>query len=416
MNEAGASGFTIDLIYRDSPQSPSYDSSLMHWQRSINALRRSFNRLKRFRIDYSTQSANADIISDSGGFLVKFSIGTPPVPILAVFDTGSDLIWTQCLPCRKCFKQNNPIFMPTKSSTYTHLDCNSASCKAFPDATCGKATKSCAYSVSYGDGSFSSGDCVGETITLGSDTGKTISFPNVAIGCGHENGGVFTSGESGIAGFSSGKVSFISQLGSSGQGKFSYCLVSFLSETSNSSRLHFGANAVVSGNGVVSTPIIPKSGETFYYLTLEGISVGNQRFNFYDPSIRPYGSQEGNIIIDSGTTLTLLPSYLYNNLEKAIVSSIKLRRVEDPQGLLDLCYYSSKDIQVPDITVHFKGADVKLNAVNTFIRTSDNVLCFAFGRVNDTPIYGDLAQVNFLIGYDLNMKTVSFKPTDCSKS
>ncbi|KAL2478588.1 Eukaryotic aspartyl protease family protein [Forsythia ovata] len=416
MTKAGASGFTIDLIHRDSPQSPSYDSSLMPWQRSINALRRSFNRLNRFTIDYSTQSANADIISVSGNFLVKFSIGTPPVPILAVFDTGSDLIWTQCLPCRKCFKENNPIFVPIKSSTYKNLDCNSASCKAFPDATCGKTTKSCAYSVSYGDGSFSSGDLVGETITLGSDTSKTISFPNVAIGCGHENGGVFTSGESGIAGFGSGKVSFISQLGSSGQGKFSYCLVSFLSETSNSSRLHFGTNAVVSGKGVVSTPIVPKSGKTFYYLTLEGISVGNQRFNFYDPSIRPNGSQEGNIIIDSGTTLTLLPSYLYNNLEKAIASSIKLRRVKDPQGLLNLCYFSPKDIQVPDITVHFKGADVKLNTVNTFIRTSDNVLCFAFRPVNDTPIYGDIAQVNFLIGYDLNMKTVSFKPADCSKS
>ncbi|KAL2461380.1 Eukaryotic aspartyl protease family protein [Abeliophyllum distichum] len=231
--------------------------------------------------------------------------------------------------------------------------------------------------------------------------GKKISFPIVAIGCGHENGGVTN-----IVQFRVGPACLANLP----------ALLVYLLLTSNSSRLHFGANAVVSGKGVVSTPIVPKSGETFYYLTLERISVGNQRFNIYDPSIRPNGSQEGNIIIDSGTTLTLLPSYLYNNLEKAIASGIELRRIKDPQGLLNLCYYSLKDIQVPDIMVNFKGADVKLNTLNTFVRTSVNVLCFAFAPVNDTPIYDDLAQVNFLIGYDLNMKTVSFKPIDCNKS
>ncbi|CAI9769636.1 unnamed protein product [Fraxinus pennsylvanica] len=420
MTEAGTRGFTIDLIYRESPESPSYDSTLMPWQHSVNALRRSFNRLSHLRrIEYSTQSPVVDIISDSGEFFVKFSIGTPQVPILATFDTSSDLIWTQCLPCLKCFKQNYPIFTPSHSSTYRQLDCNSVLCKAYPGATCDKASKRCIYSESYADGSFSSGDFVTETITLGSTNGEKISIPNVAIGCGRKNGGTFSAGDSGIAGFGSGKVSLISQLGSSGQGKFSYCLVSFLSETSNSSRLHFGNDAVVFGRGVVSTPIVLKPKQTLYYLTLEGIGVGNERFDFYDPSTppnAPNASREGNIIIDSGTTLTFLPSNLYNNLEKAMVSSIKLRRIKDPQGVLNLCYYSPKDIQVPIITVHFKGADVKLNTINTFVRTSENALCFAFAPAKDIPIYGNLAQVNFLIGYDLNKKTVSFKATDCSKS
>ncbi|CAA2960967.1 aspartic ase CDR1-like [Olea europaea subsp. europaea] len=414
--EAGTEGFTIDLFHRESPHSPSYDSTLKPWQHSVNSLRRSFNRLNHLtRIAYTTQSPAADVISDSGEFFVKFSIGTPQVPILATFDTASDLIWTQCQPCLKCFKQTYPIFTPSRSSTYRRLACDSFLCKAFPAAICDKASKSCIYSESYADGSFSSGDFVTETITLGSTNGTKISIPGVAIGCGHKNGGAFSLGDSGIAGFASGKVSFISQLGSSGQGKFSYCLVSFLSETSNLSRLHFGNDADVFGKGVVSTPIFLNRNETLYYLTLVEIGVGNQRFGFYDPSA-PNAAEEANIIIDSGTTLTFLPSKLYNDLETAIASRIKLKRIKDPQGVLNLCYDSPKDIQTPIITFHFKGAYVELNTLNTFVRTSENALCFAFAPTKGTPIYGNLAQVNFLIGYDLNKKTVSFKATDCSKS
>ncbi|KAF5951251.1 hypothetical protein HYC85_009195 [Camellia sinensis] len=72
----------------------------------------------------------------------------------------------------------------------------------------------------------------------------------------------------------------------------------------------------------------------------------------------------------------------------------------------------SNNITIPIITAHFTGADVKLNPMNTFIRTSDNIVCLAFAPAN-IAIYGNVAQMNFLVGYDLSKKTVSFKHTDC---
>ncbi|KAI3444897.1 hypothetical protein Pfo_001562 [Paulownia fortunei] len=400
----------------DSPQSPSYDPSLSPSQRLVNALQRSFNRIQRFNVNRSTQLPESDIINSNGEYLMKYSVGTPPVSSLGIADTGSDIIWTQCQPCLKCFKQKLPFFKPNRSSTYRTIHCNTIKCNSLEETSCSRTRKNCLYSEVYGDGSFTQGELSTDTITLASTGGKRVSVPNIIFGCGFRNGGIFDGGESGIVGLGGGKASLVRQLGSLAQGKFSYCLVSS-SDHSNSSKLNFGANAEVSGTGVVSTPLVDKDPDTFYYLTLEGISVGNQRLEFYDPSLAYFGiRQEGNIIIDSGTTLTMLPTDFYAKLKKALQSSIKLKQIKDPQGVLDLCFFTRQDIQIPDITVHFKWADVKLKQDNIFARTSEVSLCLAAQPVQDLAIYGNLAQANFLVGYDLVKRTVSFKPTDCGKS
>jgi hypothetical protein len=186
-------------------------------------------------------------------------------------------------------------------------------------------------------------------------------------------------------------------------------------DSSNStSKLNFGKAAVVSGHGVVSTPIVKKGPSTYYYLTLEAFSVGNKRVEFVENS---NGSVNGNIVIDSGTPLTFLPHDSYNNLESAVVKLVKLKRVKDPNGFFNLCYSVTLDkYDFPIITAHFKGADVKLHSAGTFISVADGVVCFAFGsnRAN-FGLFGNLAQRNLLVGYDLQQKTVSFKSTDCTK-
>ncbi|KAL2234273.1 aspartic proteinase CDR1-like [Sesamum indicum] len=407
LTEESTTGLTIDLIHRDSPQSPSYDPLLTPAQRLANALRRSFNRLQRFKADRLPQP---DIINSGGEYLMKYSIGTPAVPSLGIADTGSDITWTQCQPCLKCFKQELPLFQPNTSSTYRKIPCNAANCTSFPEITfCSVRRKKCLYTEGYGDGSFTQGVLSTDTLTLASTGRKRVSVPNFVFGCGFRNGGTFTGGESGIVGLGGGKASLVRQLGFLTRGKFSYCLVSV---SDNTSKLNFGANAEVLGRGVVSTPMVMKSPETFYRLTLEGISVGNQRLEMSDSGV----SGEGNIIIDSGTTLTLLPIDLYNQVENALKSSIKLKRIKDPQGVLDLCYFTRNDIRIPEVTVHFKGADLKLRHDNVLVRTSNVSLCLAAKPVQDLAIYGYLAQVNFLVGYDLVKRTVSFKAADCGRS
>lgn len=49
---------------------------------------------------------------------------------------------------------------------------------------------------------------------------------------------------------------------------------------------------------------------------------------------------------------------------------------------------------------------MKLKSYNTFVKTSKKALCLTFAPASFMPIYGNLAQINFLIGFDLVKKTV----------
>ncbi|XP_022719923.1 aspartic proteinase CDR1-like [Durio zibethinus] len=409
--EAQKGGFSVELIHRDSLKSPLYNPLETASDRVTNALRRSFSRVHRFKPNsVSTKEAEGDIIANAGEYLLNISIGSPAFDIVAIADTGSDLIWTQCKPCSQCFQQDAPLFDPSDSSTYRTISCSASQCENLKGSSC-SSDNSCQYSVTYGDKSFSNGDLSADTVTLASTTGRPVALPKTVIGCGHNNDGTFNEKTSGIIGLGGGDVSLISQLGTTIAGKFSYCLLP-ISQTGKSSKMNFGSNAIVSGNGVVSTPLTKKEPDTFYFLTLEAVSVGSERIKFTGSV---FGSDDGNIIIDSGTTLTLVPEEFYSQLESAVSSQINATRVQGPEGL-SLCYDAQTDFAVPDITVHFTNADVNLLPLNTFVLVSDAVACFTFSSNQDFAIYGNLAQMNFLVGYDTEKQTVSFKPTDCSKN
>ncbi|KAE9620895.1 hypothetical protein Lal_00018932 [Lupinus albus] len=409
-------GFSVELIHRDSPKSPFYIPSETHFERVAKAIRRSINQANHFnKPSFSTKNIESDVLANRGDYLMSYSIGTPPVKILGIADTGSDIIWLQCEPCDPCSPQTSPIFDPSKSTTYKNIPCTSDACQSVRDTSCSSegSQQSCQYRIGYGDGSKSQGDLSLDTLSFSSTKGSAVSFPKTVIGCGTSNTLGNQGPGSGIVGLGNGPVSLITQLGSSIQGKFAYCLAPSLSRTTSPTKLNFGSEAVVSGDGTVSTPLFLD--KTFYYLTLEAFSVGNKRVEFGSSSSSSGGS--GNIIIDSGTTLTLLPSDVYSELESTVASEITLNRVEAPSPSLSLCYEAPSDgnLDVPVITAHFTGADVKLNALNTFFQVSEDTICFTFVPTNQpVSIYGNLAQQNFLVGYDLQKKTLQFKPTDCT--
>ncbi|CAI0432880.1 unnamed protein product [Linum tenue] len=271
---------------------------------------------------------DAQLTANNGEYLVNISLGTPPFPIVAIADTGSDIIWTQCKPCTDCYKQDAPLFDPKSSSSY-----------------------------------------------------RTVSCSSNVIGCGHDNAGTFSPKGSGIVGLGGGPASLVSQLGSSIGGKFSYCMVPYAA-AKPTSLMNFGTNAVVSGNGVLSTPLISDPSQpTFYFLQLEAVSVGSKKIAFQGSSI----GGSGNIIIDSGTTLTLVPTDFFSQLSDAVETQVTGgTKTSDPEGFFSLCY--------------------------------DKVVCLAFYANDQLSIYGNVAQQNFLIGYDLPKQTLSFKPTDCTNT
>ncbi|CAN1233772.1 Aspartic proteinase CDR1 [Linum perenne] len=214
---------------------------------------------------------------------MNISIGTPPFQILGILDTGSDITWTQCKPCSKCYTQKGALFNPTFSTTYKTVSCPSNACASLhlDGAFCTGGNDSvCHYRVGYSDRSHTIGDLALDTLTLG-------------------------------------PTEFYSKLSSA--------------------------------------------------------------------------------------------------VEKQIVGG---KKVSDPPAFFSLCYVVEPTglVNVPPITVHFLGADVALPVSNLFYRVNETMSCFAFRGSKGDSLYGNVAQQNFLIGYDLRKRTVSFKPQKCGKT
>ncbi|KAL5796871.1 hypothetical protein ACOSQ2_001691 [Xanthoceras sorbifolium] len=399
-------GFSADLIHRNSPLSPDRQNIAFH---------RSNWRINRFRTNSSasTKALESTLVHSIGEYYMEFSIGTPKVKQVGAVDTGSDLIWTQCKPCEDCYKQKPPIFDPKASSTYKTIPYTSTDCNALGRNKHMVEPNLCGYKYSYVEKSKTEGDLAHENFIIGSSTGFDTVF-----GCGHKNTGEFEENGSGVIGLGGGPLSLISQLSSTIKGKFSYCLVP--TSTNAKSKINFGKIGVVPGGpNVVSTPLVEKTQKTFYRITLEAISVGNNRLDYTGTStiVRP-----GNMILDIGSTYSYLDPIFFNKLNEALVKAIGSRTVSDPDDDSRVCFKvssSGRQNILPTITVHFTGADLKLQRVNTFIEARKDTVCFALLAAQPeekVATFGMWSQTNFVVGYDvLDQKKVFFMLTDCAK-
>ncbi|XP_019099461.1 PREDICTED: aspartic proteinase CDR1-like [Camelina sativa] len=368
-------GFTIDLIQRRSNASSSRVSS-----------------------DSQLGSPYANTVFDETEYLMKLQIGTPPFEIEAVLDTGSELVWTQCLPCTNCYDQYAPIFDPSQSSTFKEKRCNTHD-------------HSCPYDLVYADGSYTKGNLATETVTIHSTSGEPFVMPQTTIGCSHSSSGIKRPSSSGIVGLDWGPLSLVTQMGGEYPGFISYCF-----SGKGTSKINFGGNAIIAGDGVVSTTMFMTTAKPgFYYLNLDAVSVGDTRIETLGT---PFHALEGNMVIDSGTTYTYLPESYCNLVKEAVEKVVKADRVVDTSGNDWLCYNSDTIEIFPVITMHFSGgADLVLEKYNMYVESEGGGLfCLAIlcGSATQEAIFGNRAQNNFWVSYDSSSLLVSFKPTDCS--
>ncbi|KAI3938293.1 hypothetical protein MKW92_048188 [Papaver armeniacum] len=360
---------------------------------------------------------SASIISGlaqgSGEYFTRLGVGTPPKYAYMVLDTGSDIPWIQCQPCRKCYSQTDPIFNPSKSKSYAGIACNSPLCRKLDASGCNQK-KSCLYQVSYGDGSFTFGELATETFTF-----RGTKIPKIALGCGHDNEGLFV-GAAGILGLGRGRLSFPTQSDRRFGGKFSYCLVDRTSSTSSKpSSVVFGESSV--SKSAVFTPMLqnPKL-DTFYYVGLLGISVGGVRVSGIRSSFFKLDKAgNGGVIIDSGTSVTRLTRPAYTALRDAFRVGTKGLKSAPGFSLFDTCYDLSgqKEVKVPTVVMHFGGgADVSLPAANYLIPVDTNgVFCFAFaGTTGGLSIIGNIQQQGIRVVFDRAGSRVGFSPRGCA--
>lgn len=427
----------VDLIRRDSPISPLPDAQILsNAERMHRAIQRSHNRRRRLQ-HYTSQnrghgtfkSYSSPVNYEEGEFLMQMAIGSPvPSNLHFILDTGSDLIWTQCQPCgNSCVAQNDSMYDPFQSSSYTSVSCSNSLCSALnvpASVSFGFCDflANCRYYYEYGDLSYTSGVLGYETFSLGTAGSRTrASFPHLSFGCGRKQSGDF-SNSAGIIGLGRGPLSLVSQIGSSFKNIFSYCLGS-VDNASQISSLFLGKAATL-GADYRATPLVPNNHfPTFYYLGLDRISVAGKTVPIPKGAFQILEDGSRGLVIDSGSTITSLEDPGYMPFLNAVRSSIPVRPVNasDTTGF-DLCYNATPALRFPTITFHFAGgAKFVLPKNNSFIpfqlEDTGGVVCLAFasaGPAGSTSIFGNVQQQNFHIVYDLGHNNLYFAPTNCA--
>nr|CAB3472000.1 unnamed protein product [Digitaria exilis] len=438
-----AGGFSVEFIHRDSPRSPFHNPALSPHGRMLAAARRSL-RGDPSRGAPPAPSPAADvvgaggveskIISRSFEYLMAVNVGTPPTHMLAIADTGSDLVWVNCRSNTSSAgvarggdgggAAGGVVFRPSSLSTYDVVGCETEACQNLNRASC-DASSNCRYQYSYGDGSRTTGVLSTETFVFSGDGDRQVSVPHVDFGCSTYMAGTFRA--DGLVGLGAGGLSLVSQLGSATSfgRRFSYCLMPAYAANS-SSTLNFGSNAVVSEPSAATTPLVPGEVDSYYTVALEAVSVAGAGDIAAGGSTQESSSSStSSIIVDSGTTLTFLDPSLLQPVVKQLEERINLTQTQSPEKLLELCYdvsgtTSREDWGIPDVTLRFGGGgEVTLRPENTFVLVQESTLCLALVSVSEAQpvsILGNVAQQNFHVGYDLDARTVTFAPADCTRS
>lgn len=323
-----------------------------------------------------------------------------------VIDTGSDVNWIQCQPCSDCYEQSDPIFDPTQSSTYKTIACNSPQCNSLDISSCRVLTDTCLYQVDYGDGSITVGDLATETVSFG----LSGTVPNVAIGCGHQNQGLFA-GAAGLIGLGGTALSLPSQINAK---TISYCLVN--RDSLDWSTLEFNS---VSPSHSVTAPLWKNHKlPTFFYVGMAGIRVGDEDVALPKGCFEINKFGQGGIILDSGTAVTRLTTRVYNSVRDSFAKAASHLPSSSSFELFDTCYDLSKfkKIEVPTVSFLFVGGDTLMLKTSNYLIPVDGKgkYCFAFAPTpRSLSIIGNIQQQGTRVTYDIARSLVSFSPNEC---
>ncbi|KAG8064390.1 hypothetical protein GUJ93_ZPchr0004g39078 [Zizania palustris] len=302
--------------------------------------------------------------TDTGLYYAEIGIGTPTKRYYVQMDTGSDILWVNCISCDRCPHKSGlgfdlTLYDPKDSSTGNTVSCDQGFCSATYGGLLPGCTTSlpCEYSVMYGDGSSTTGFFVSDLLQYDQVAGDGRTRPansSVTFGCGSQQGGDLGSSNQaldGIIGFGQSNTSMLSQLAAAGKVKkiFSHCL-----DTINGGGI-FAIGNVVQPK-VKTTPLVPNM--PHYNVNLKSIDVGGTALKLPE-HIFDTGEKKGTII-DSGTTLTYLPEEVYKEIMVAVFAKHQDITFHNVQDFLCFQYVGSVDDGFPKITFHFED-DLSLN-------------------------------------------------------
>ncbi|XP_052210265.1 aspartyl protease family protein At5g10770-like isoform X2 [Diospyros lotus] len=361
--------------------------------------------------DAADLPAKSGLSIGSANYIITLGLGTPKRDLSLLFDTGTDLTWTQCKPCiKRCYVQKEPIFNPSLSKTYKNVSCSSPQCSQLTSATgnsldCSSAT--CVYGIQYGGQSFSIGYFAEETMSLT----PTDVFPNFLFGCGQDNEGLFK-GAAGLLGLGRGQLSLVSQTASKYGKYFSYCLPSISSSTGH---LTLGKGSTPENLEFTPFATNPREMDSFYFVDIIKIRVGGVTL-----SISQTVFKSSRTIIDSGTIITRLPPVAYTALRATFRKQMKKYPLTYRLSILDTCYDLSgyTRVFIPRISIFFRGdVEVAIDLSGIIYGVDASQVCLAFAGnsdASDVGIIGNAQQQTLEVVYDVAGGKLGFAMGGCS--
>nr|CAD1822203.1 unnamed protein product [Ananas comosus var. bracteatus] len=134
-----ATGFSLRLIHRDSAESPLRPRGNLTAEQLVRRLSR-YTAARLLFLESTLHATPLDndirptVLQDSWQFYAQLAIGTPPVRINLLIDTGSDLIWTRAnratLASTNANRSTTPAAPPAPSTPPAPTACARATCSA----------------------------------------------------------------------------------------------------------------------------------------------------------------------------------------------------------------------------------------------------------------------------------------------
>ncbi|KAK4439022.1 putative aspartic protease [Sesamum alatum] len=387
-------GFSTEIIHRNSPDSPLFQSNLSFlrafWRDIKTSRIRASNLIsltRKFEMENSTiLHANSlqlpPLLRSPPLFTLDIGVGTPATRTTLIFDTAAPLTWTQCQPCVKCFEQDHPVFDPSKSVSFKRLRRNHTLARWF---NC--TVLECYYFVESRGGHSSDGVVSVDTFSFpGSSETKQQRLEDVVFGCGTCNHGRLgpQTTLTGLLGMGNFPTSLVGQLGNRAMHRFSYCLPELRSPKPRSSILSFG----VAGK------------------TLE----------------IPKGSFDGGCILDTGAPFSVIEEQAYKVVINAFSSYFaqfrNVKKMANGKYPKNLCYKYPRGFRnFPSMVLHFEGANLEINGTSLFVFGRNlfvpNFICLQLLGEPKTNILGVYQQQNIRLLYDLGNDKLSFARQSC---
>ncbi|KAI4344985.1 hypothetical protein L6164_012155 [Bauhinia variegata] len=363
-----------------------------------------------------------------GLYYAKIGIGTPSKDYYLQVDTGTDIMWVNCIQCRECPGRSSlgmdlTLYDIKESSSGKLVPCDEDFCKLVNGGLLSgcNANITCPYLEIYGDGSSTAGYFIKDIVLYEQVAGdlKTASANgSVIFGCGaRQSGDLSSSNEDaldGILGFGKANSSMISQLASSGIRKmFAHCL-----DGVNGGGI-FAIGHVVQPK-VNTTPLL--TNQPHYNVNMTSIQVGHTFLNLTTDTSE-VGDMKGTII-DSGTTLAYLPEEIYQPLVNKVLSQqpdLNVRTLHDEYTCFE--YPGSVDDGFPTVTFYFQNALSLKVYPHDYLFPSEGFWCIGWQNSGmqsresrNMTLLGDLVLSNKLVVYDLEKQVIGWTEYNCSSS